>query len=80
MQLNEQKDEYKKLKTKISNQTKTNSQQQQALVSKCNEIKTLKAKTTKYEMLLSEKDAIIGEYVSVLDSKYQTIGIADECW
>ena len=70
MQLNEQKDEYKKLKTKISNQTKTNSQQQQALVSKCNEIKTLKAKTTKYEMLLSEKDAIIGEYVSVLDSKY----------
>ena len=55
--LNDKNDEYTKLKTKISNQTKNNCQQQQALVSKCNEIKTLKAKTIKYEMLLSEKGA-----------------------
>ena len=35
---------------------------------------------SEYEMLLSEKDAIIAEYVSVLDSKYLTIDIFDECW
>ena len=35
---------------------------------------------SEYEMLLSEKDAIIAEYVSVLDSKYLTIDIVDECW
>ena len=35
---------------------------------------------SEYEMLLSEKDAIIAEYVSVLDSKYLTIDIVDKCW
>ena len=35
---------------------------------------------SEYEMLLSEKDAIIAEYVSVLDSKYLTIDIVDDFW
>ena len=35
---------------------------------------------SEYEMLLSEKDAIIAEYVSVLDSKYLSIDIVDESW
>ena len=35
---------------------------------------------SEYEMLLSEKDAIIAEYLSVLDSKYFTVDINDECW
>ena len=47
-QLKEKESEMSKLQNRIANQTKTNSQQQQAMVLKCKEIETLKNEVKKY--------------------------------
>ena len=70
---NQRENELRKEANKLKNQLAEEKKKTKDLVA-CDK------PNSEYEMLLSEKDAIIAEYVSVLDSKYLIIDIVDECW